>query len=76
MGLIKGSYGGRSDEFQPGGMSYECGFVPHGVDYPTWKAATQMKLEPQWISEGTIGAASFAFRVEMRVLMYLHSVHV
>lgn len=28
MGLIKGGYGGRSDSFQPGGASYECGFVP------------------------------------------------
>lgn len=27
MALIKGGYGGRSDDFQPGGMSYECGFT-------------------------------------------------
>jgi homogentisate 1,2-dioxygenase len=33
MGLIYGGYAGRSDEFQPGGVSYECGFVPHGVAY-------------------------------------------
>lgn len=25
MGLIYGEYPGRSDEFQPGGASYECG---------------------------------------------------
>ena len=25
MGLLYGEYGGRSDEFQPGGASYECG---------------------------------------------------
>ena len=25
MGLLYGDYGGRSDEFQPGGASYECG---------------------------------------------------
>jgi homogentisate 1,2-dioxygenase len=31
MGLIYGEYAGRSDEFQPGGVSFECGFVPHGV---------------------------------------------
>ena len=41
--------------FQPGGMSYECGFVPHGVAYEEWKAATEMELTPQWISDGTIG---------------------
>lgn len=33
MGLIYGEYAGRSDEFQPGGISYECGMVPHGVAY-------------------------------------------
>lgn len=33
MGLLYGDYGGRSDEFQPGGASYECGMVPHGVAY-------------------------------------------
>lgn len=33
MGLIYGEYGGRSDSFQPGGVSFECGMVPHGVAY-------------------------------------------
>jgi homogentisate 1,2-dioxygenase len=33
MGLIYGEYAGRSDEFQPGGVSFECGWVPHGVAY-------------------------------------------
>ena len=30
MGLIYGDYGGRSDEFAPGGFSFENGFCPHG----------------------------------------------
>jgi len=54
MGLIKGGYGGRSDEFQPGGASYECGFVPHGVAYEEFTAASEMELTPQRISEGAI----------------------
>lgn len=33
MGLIYGEYAGRSDDFQPGGISFECGWVPHGVAY-------------------------------------------
>lgn len=33
MGLIYGEYGGRSDAFQPGSVSFECGMVPHGVAY-------------------------------------------
>jgi homogentisate 1,2-dioxygenase len=40
MGLIYGEYAGRSDEFQPGGVSFECGFVPHGVAYEEFKAAS------------------------------------
>ncbi|KAI5776935.1 Homogentisate 1,2-dioxygenase [Geopyxis carbonaria] len=40
MGLVYGGYGGRSDAFQPGGASYECGMVPHGVAYPEFKEAT------------------------------------
>ena len=34
MGLVYGVYGGRSDEFQPGGASYETGFCPHGGRSP------------------------------------------
>lgn len=30
MGLVYGTYGGRSDEFAPGAASYETGFCPHG----------------------------------------------
>lgn len=54
MGLIYGEYGGRSDEFQPGGASYECGFVPHGVAYEEFTAASEMELQPMRISEGSI----------------------
>ena len=34
MGLIYGDYGGRSDEFAPGGLSFENGFCPHGGKGP------------------------------------------
>jgi len=54
MGLIYGGYGGRSDEFQPGGASYECGFVPHGVAFEEYTEAAEMELKPQRISEGAI----------------------
>ena len=30
-----------NDEFQPGGASYECGVVPHGVAYEEFKAAIE-----------------------------------
>lgn len=48
MGLLYG-YGRRSDEFQPGGTSYECGMVPHGVAYEEFKAATEN--EPDYTIE-------------------------
>ncbi|KAK4705980.1 homogentisate 1,2-dioxygenase, partial [Phenoliferia sp. Uapishka_3] len=55
MGLVLGDYGGRSDDFAPGGASYECGHVPHGVDYPTFKAASEIEQNgAQWISDKTI----------------------
>ncbi|KAK4050932.1 hypothetical protein OIO90_004908 [Microbotryomycetes sp. JL221] len=55
MGLIMGDYGGRSDDFLPGGASYECGFTPHGVDYQVWKQATELNQDEtaQFISKGT-----------------------
>lgn len=54
MGLLYGEYGGRSDEFQPGGASYECGMVPHGVAYEQFKAATENEPPVMQISKGTV----------------------
>ncbi|KAF3039460.1 hypothetical protein E8E11_005624 [Didymella keratinophila] len=54
MGLIYGNYGGRSDQFQPGSVSFECGMVPHGVAYEEFKAATQADPPQMRISEGSI----------------------
>lgn len=41
MGLIYGDYGGRSDEFAPGGFSYENGFCPHGGVFISHMRSTQ-----------------------------------
>ncbi|KAJ4406285.1 hypothetical protein N0V91_004739 [Didymella pomorum] len=54
MGLIYGDYGGRSDQFQPGSVSFECGMVPHGVAYEEFKAATREEPPQMRISEGSI----------------------
>ncbi|ORY72416.1 homogentisate 1,2-dioxygenase [Leucosporidium creatinivorum] len=60
MGLIMGDYGGRSDDFLPGGMSYEAGFTPHGVDYEVFSAASEIEQNgAQWISDG-----AYAFMFE------------
>ncbi|KAL4936441.1 hypothetical protein BDV06DRAFT_93318 [Aspergillus oleicola] len=54
MGLIYGSYGGRSEDFAPGSISFECGMVPHGVAYEEFKAATESDPPVGRISEGSI----------------------
>ena len=54
MGLIYGEYGGRSDQFQPGSISFECGMVPHGVAYNEFKQATESEPPVMRISEGSI----------------------
>jgi homogentisate 1,2-dioxygenase len=54
MGLLYGEYGGRSDEFQPGGASYECGMVPHGVAYQEFKTASANEVPQMRIFEGSI----------------------
>lgn len=58
MGLIYGEYAGRSDEFQPGGISFECGFVPHGVAYEEFKAASAAPPPEMQISKGAIAFMS------------------
>ncbi|KAE8153209.1 Homogentisate 1,2-dioxygenase [Aspergillus avenaceus] len=40
MGLVYGGYGGRSDSFRPGSISFECAMVPHGVAYDEFRNAT------------------------------------
>ncbi|CAK7207830.1 hypothetical protein SEUCBS139899_010645 [Sporothrix eucalyptigena] len=54
MGLIYGDYEGRSDEFKPGSISFECGFVPHGVAYEQFAAASNEDPREMKISEGSI----------------------
>jgi homogentisate 1,2-dioxygenase len=54
MGLIYGEYGGRSDAFQPGSVSFECGMVPHGVAYEEFKAASAQPPPVMQISKGSI----------------------
>ncbi|KAF3092605.1 hypothetical protein TWF569_003669 [Orbilia oligospora] len=54
MGLLYGEYGGRSDAFQPGGCSFECGMVPHGVAYEEYHAASSQPPPEIQISPGSI----------------------
>lgn len=54
MGLIYGQYGGSSHVLEPGGLSYEASYMPHGESYTTWKDATTRELKHERIAEDTM----------------------
>lgn len=54
MGLIYGQYGGSSHVLQPGGLSLEPSFMPHGETHDTWVQATTAELEPVRVCQGTL----------------------
>jgi homogentisate 1,2-dioxygenase len=54
MGLIYGQYGGSSHVLEPGGLSYEANYMPHGESYTTWKDATTKDLKHERIAENTM----------------------
>ncbi|KAH6962620.1 putative homogentisate 1,2-dioxygenase [Ilyonectria sp. MPI-CAGE-AT-0026] len=66
MGLIYGQYGGSSHVLEPGGLSYEASYMPHGETYETWKDATTRDLKPERICEDTM-----AFMFHISVPMFL-----
>jgi homogentisate 1,2-dioxygenase len=59
MGLIRGEYDAKKEGFVPGGISIHNGMSPHGPDYPSYVAAANKKLQPEYID-------SLAFMFETR----------
>ncbi|KAK1622596.1 homogentisate-dioxygenase [Colletotrichum phormii] len=66
MGLLYGTYGGSSHVLEPGGLSYEASYMPHGETYETWLDATTRELKPDRICEGTV---AFMFHISVPVLL-------
>lgn len=66
MGLLYGTYGGSSHVMEPGGLSYEASYMPHGETYETWKSATTRELGHDRVCEDTI-----AFMFHISVPMFL-----
>lgn len=66
-----GEYGGRSDSFTPGGLSFETGFCPHGVDANTYKAGSEMDLVPARVHDGTL-SAFFKFTIFSVTMTHLY----
>ncbi|KAK5991064.1 Homogentisate 1,2-dioxygenase [Cladobotryum mycophilum] len=66
MGLIYGTYGGSSHVLEPGGLSYEASYMPHGETYDLWKEMTNRELKSDLICQGTM-----AFMFHLSVPVYL-----
>lgn len=53
MGLILGRYEAKEGGFLPGGATLHSIMTPHGPDSACFDAASNAKLEPQRVAEGT-----------------------
>lgn len=53
MGLIKGRYEAKEDGFQAGGGSLHSIMTPHGPDTNCFESASNSKLGPERIADGT-----------------------
>ncbi|CAG0878606.1 unnamed protein product [Darwinula stevensoni] len=62
MGLIQGSYEAKEEGFLPGGASLHSIMTPHGPDAKCFNTASNAKLIPERIAEGT---QSFMFETSL-----------
>ncbi|KAF2883343.1 hypothetical protein ILUMI_22845 [Ignelater luminosus] len=53
MGLIYGEYEAKKGGFQPGGASLHSMMTPHGPDFKCFEAASNEKLGPTRVADGT-----------------------
>ncbi|EOO02373.1 putative homogentisate -dioxygenase protein [Phaeoacremonium minimum UCRPA7] len=51
MGMIYGTWAGSATLLEPGGLTYEPSYMPHGESYERWKEATSVDLQPQRMGE-------------------------
>ena len=60
MGLISGAYDAKADGFMPGALSLHNQMSGHGPDFPTWRSASDVLLQPHKITD------TMAFMIESR----------
>ena len=53
MGMISGTWA-LASALEPGGLTYEPSYMPHGESYDLWKSATTADLQPTRIGEGSM----------------------
>ncbi|XP_072254558.1 homogentisate 1,2-dioxygenase [Pyxicephalus adspersus] len=54
MGLIMGHYEAKEEGFEPGGASLHSAMTPHGPDFECFEKASNVKLEPERVADGTM----------------------
>jgi len=54
MGMVYGTWGGSGTSLEPGGLTYEPSYMPHGESYSRWKEATSTDLAPQRVGEDSM----------------------
>jgi homogentisate 1,2-dioxygenase len=67
MGLIYGNYGGRSDEFMPGSISFECGSKSLHPPIPFQPSNENKKVVPHGVAYEEFRAATSAPPPEMQI---------
>jgi homogentisate 1,2-dioxygenase len=53
MGMAYGTWA-LSSALEPGGLTYEPSYMPHGESYELWKQATTADLQPMRVGEGSL----------------------
>jgi homogentisate 1,2-dioxygenase len=54
-GVIQGTYKGSVRPLEPGGLSFEQAYMPHGETYETWRGETEAVQRPVKVAEGYLG---------------------
>lgn len=61
MGLIYGEYEAKKGAFLPGGATLHSIMTPHGPDYNCFETASNEKLVPTRVADGTQVRSIFCF---------------
>lgn len=70
MGMTYGQWAGSATLLEPGGLTYEPSFMPHGESYERWKEATSADLQPVPINQG---AMAFMMHISAHVSLTKYS---
>ncbi len=55
VGVIQGEYKGSVHPLEPGGLSFEQSYMPHGESYEAWKKEIEADHEAAKVGVGFLG---------------------